>query len=247
MSHIFLLFGASRGIGAATAQSLARRGAQVCVTARDEARVKDVCARAGGNVWGTGCDISDDASVAAAVQTTLDKFGRIDTVINFAAFTGPLDGASWQLKQQDWDRAVAINMTGPANIIRHCTPVMQKQGNGALLFASSPFGDATTPGMGAYGASRAGSHALVRQLAAELQGTALGAALIYPGMTETDGLSDFRKSRGGAMQNAQVASAETMANLFVWAAMQSPWDINGATLAWSDQTIRTEAMALGQA
>lgn len=247
MSHVFLLFGASRGIGAATAQALARRGAQVCVTARDEARIQDLCSRTGGDVWGTTCDVADDASVAAAVEATLDKFGRIDTVINFAAFTGPLNGPSWDIQENDLSRAIAINLAGPANIIRHCAPVMQKQGNGALLFASSPFGDATTAGMGAYGASRAGCHALVRQLAAELQGTALGAALIYPGMTETDGLSEFRKSRGGTMQNAQVVSAETMANLFVWAAMQSPWDINGAVLAWSDQGIRTQAMALGQA
>ncbi|SMX34744.1 SDR family NAD(P)-dependent oxidoreductase [Actibacterium lipolyticum] len=248
--YVALLIGASRGIGAACAYAFAARGAQVCLTARNAARlnaVKGSVQARGHSVWAQPSDITDADQMQTVVNAAVAEFGRVDTVINFAAATGPLDRPSWEVAQKDWEAAVSTNMTGTYNVIRATLPTLQKQGRGALLFASSPFGDSVQTGMGAYAASRAGAHALVRQTAAELSGTEIGACLVFPGKTETDGLADFRRARGGAGSAAPVASAEVMANLFVWAAMQSPWDINGADLSWSDPQVRNSAMSLGAA
>lgn len=246
--HVALLIGASRGIGAAAAHAFSAQGARVFLSARDDAKLEGVRAAVagrGGTVAAKAADVADADAVQAVADAAMQEYGRIDTVVNFAALTGPLDRASWELEPDDWRKVLAINTTGPFNIMRAVMPVMQRQNSGSLIFASSPFGDTVTPGMGAYAASRAAAHALVRQLAAELETTGVGACLAYPGMTETDGLSEFRRARGGAaMGGAQTVSAPVMANLFVWAAQQAPWQINGAVLAWSDPQVRNAVMAM---
>lgn len=246
-AHVALFFGASRGIGAATAAAFARRGAQVCLVARSEAKlagVRDNLKLRGQDAWVRACDVADAAQVADTVAAVTSEFGRVDTVIDFAALTGPLDHATWEVAPADWKSVMGTNLDGVYNIIRAAIPALQRSGQGQFLLASSPFGDTVTPGMGAYAASRAGSHALMRQLAAELQGTPVGAAIVHPGMTDTEGLADFRSARGGNTMNMRPVPAETMANLFVWAALQAPQDINGALLSWSDPQIRAEVSAL---
>lgn len=243
MSHVFLLFGASRGIGAAVAQSLAQRGAQVCLAARNADRLNVVQQEAGPGTWTRVTDIAKADQVAETVNAARKDFGRIDTVINFAASIGPMDRPIWQLSDDDAQQVVAANLMGPANIARACVPQMLEQGSGALLFSTSYFGDNMQAGMGAYGASRAGAHMLVHQLAAELAGTQVGAALIYPGLTATDGLADFRRARNDNQTNMQVEAPARMASLFVWAAMQAPWEINGASLSWNNPDHQAAALA----
>lgn len=248
--HVALIFGASRGIGAACAHAFAARGAHVCLTARDETRLGAVAASVtarGGHAWAQTADIADPASVTAAVDGAMQAFGRIDTVVDLAAVTGALDRPTWELPPEDWQAALATNLTGPFNIIRATVPGLVRQNRGSLIFASSPFGDAGQPGMGAYAASRAGANALVRQLAAELADTGVGACLAEPGITETEGLAAFRAARGGASFGTGAAvPAELMANLFVLAALQAPQDINGLTLSWADPEVRGAVMELAE-
>lgn len=245
--HVALLFGASRGIGAAAAEAFARRGAQVCLAARSEAKLSSVQSGLrikGHEAWIKPCDITDAGQVTDCVTAVVQAFGRIDTVIDFAALTGPLDRATWELDTAEWSKVMATNLDGVFHILRASIPALERSGQGRVLLASSPFGDSVTPGLGAYAASRAASHALVRQAAAELQGTGVGAAIVHPGMTETEGLADFRAARGGATFAAQPQPVVLMANLFVWAALQAPQDINGALLSWSDPQVRNAVLAL---
>ncbi|KAJ55412.1 hypothetical protein ACMU_12000 [Actibacterium mucosum KCTC 23349] len=242
MSHVFLLFGASKGIGAACAMALARKGATVCVAARNKEQLETLGTEMGGKADVYDADVADARSVQTAVDAVIEKHKQIDTVINFAAFTGPLDRPVWELPPSVASDVIATNLNGPANIARACLPPMLERNKGALFFATSYFGDNVNAGMGAYGAARAGAHMLVHQLAAELNGSGVGAALVYPGITATDGLEAFRKARGNALQNAQVETPERMASLFVWAAMQSPWDINGASLSWDNPQHREQAL-----
>ena len=244
MGHVTLLFGASRGIGAACSRLLFGYGATVCLAARDPERLEAARRNTGPSATAHVTDITKPDSVQATVDAVLQRHGRIDTVMNFAAETGPLDRASWEVAPQDLADVLRTNVTGTHNIIRSCLPPIQAAGRGALLFASSPYGDAPQPGFGVYGASRAAGNALVRQLAAELQGSWIGAALVYPGPAETEGLARFRSARGGAARAGRVTSAQEMAKLFVWAAMQRPWDINGAVLAWSNPMIRSQVEAM---
>lgn len=243
MSHVFLLFGASRGIGAACARSLFALGGQVCLAARDADQLEIARSETGPSAFARVTDITEADSVQTTVDAVLETYGKIDTVINFAAWAGPLNRPTWGVAPNDWNRLIQTNATGPYNIIRSCLPPMQDAEHGTLLFASSPFGDTPVAGMGGYSPSRAAAHALVHQLAAELQGSQIGAALVYPGLTDTDGLAAFRRAREGNTMGGQVATAAEMAGLFVWAAMQTPWDINGAVLSWSDPAIHNAVRA----
>lgn len=245
MSYVFLLFGASRGIGAACARALFARGATVCLTGRDANRLEVVRQHTGPSAAAYVTDIIDPDSVQATVDEVLDHYGKIDTVINFAAQTGPLNRPTWDVAPTDLEAVLRSNVVGTHNIIRSCVPPIQKAGRGTLFFASSPFGDTPQPGVGVYAASRAAGNSLVHQLAAELDGTDVGAALVYPGMTDTEGLADFRRARGPAAMGAQVSSPAEMAQLFVWAAMQSPRDINGQVLSWANPHVANAVQAMG--
>lgn len=245
--HVALFFGASRGLGAATALAFAQRGAQVCLVARSGARLETVRATLAGEghtAWVRECDVADAASVAATVAAVLETYGRLDTVIDFAAQTGPLNCATWEVSPEDWGSVLATNMTGVYNAIHACLPPMLERGTGQFLLVSSPFGDRVTPGMGAYPASRAGSHALIHQAAAELHGTGVAAAILHPGITETEGLADFRRALDAGDGFGTPLPAIVMANLFVWAAFLPAAQINGQVLEWSDPEVRTGAMML---
>lgn len=245
--HVALFFGASQGIGAAAARAFGQRGAQVCVVARDGARLdglRQKLAAQGQDLWVRAGDVGAADQVAAAVTEVLGRYGRIDTVIDFAAQTGPLDRPIWNLPAEDWRRVMSTNLDGVFHILQAVLPVMTRQGWGTILLASSPFGEMSTPGMGAYATSRAASHALMLQTAAEVQGTNVAAAVVFPGMTETEGLAAFRRARGGSTLPMPPVPVETMANLFVWAALQPPQVINGQLLAWSDTEVRAAVAEL---
>lgn len=245
--HVALFFGASQGLGAAAARAFARRGAQLCIVARDEVRLRQLreAFRAEGlDLWTKSADVGSQSQVNEAVSDVLNQYGRIDTVIDFAALTGPLDKPIWNLKPEDWRRVMSTNLDGVFHILQAVLPIMNRQGWGKILLASSPFGEMTTPGMGAYATSRAASHALMMQTAAELQASQIGAAVIFPGMTDTEGLAAFRRARGGASLAAPAVSVDVMANLFVWAALQAAQVINGQLLAWSDADVRAAVAEL---
>lgn len=245
--HVALFFGASQGIGAATARAFALRGAQVCVVARDGEKLealRTAFAAQGLDLWVKAADVGVADQVAGAVTEALGRYGRIDTVIDFAAQTGPLDRPIWNIPKEDWRRVMSTNLDGVFHILQAVLPTLTRQGWGTLLLASSPFGEMTTPGMGAYATSRAASHALMLQTAAEVQGTRVAVAVVFPGMTDTEGLAAFRRARGGAQIASATVPVETMANLFVWTALQPPQTINGQLLAWSDTDVRASVAEL---
>lgn len=246
-NHVALFFGASQGIGAATARAFALRGAQVCVVARDATRLatlKAAFSAQGVDLWVKAADIGVADEVAAVVSEVLARYGRLDTVIDFAAQTGPLDRPIWNLLQTEWRKVMATNLDGVFHILQAILPTMTRQGWGTVLLASSPFGEMTTPGMGAYATSRAASHALMLQTAAEVQGSNVAVAVVFPGITDTEGLSAFRRARGGAQMPGAPMPVDSMANLFVWAALQPAPTINGQLLAWSDTEVRAAVAEL---
>lgn len=245
--HVALFFGASRGLGAAAALAFAQRGAQVCLVARSGARLHALraeLAEQGVEAWVRECDITDLGSVHSAVAAVQETFGRLDTVIDFAAQTGPLDCATWDVSPADWSAVLSTNLSGVYHVLHSCVPHLLEHGSGRLLVVSSPFGETVTPGMGAYPASRAGSDALIHQAAAELRGTGVAAAILHPGITETEGLAEFRRARGAGAAAGAAMPPVVMAKLFVWAALQPPEQINGEVLAWSDPVVRTGALML---
>ncbi len=245
---VALLVGAGRGIGAASARALAGLGARVHLVARSEKDIAALCeaiTTAGGEAHFSAADIADETAPEACVRACVEGFGRLDVVLNFAAASGPLGRPLWQLSAEDWARTQAVNLAGPFHLARAALPVMIDQGDGRLIFASSPFGDNVTRGIGAYGASRAGLNYLCMQLANELHNSGVASCLVYPGITDTPGLKDFRAAFGQSRQAGALGlgrrpaeSADTMASLFAWLCLQPAESINGYVFAWNDSNVR---------
>lgn len=186
---VAIVTGASSGIGRATAKLFAEEGAAVVVGARRGNLLEELVAEiedAGGRAVARAGDVTDDAFQAELVAAAVGEFGGLDVGFNNAGTLGPSDAAH-ETSIEEWDEAIAINLTANFYAIRHQVPAMQKRGSGSLVFTSSFVGSTVTfPGKAAYGAGKAGLIGLVKTLAVELGPQGIRANALLPGGTLTD-------------------------------------------------------------
>jgi len=186
VSKVALVTGASRGIGADIARRLAADGFAVVVNyAGNAAKAAEMVAdieAAGGTALAVQADIADEAAVDALFQTTLDRFGRLDAVVNNAGIIGYGTLADGDIAA--FDRIVATNLRGAFLVLgraaRHVT-----EGGRIVAFSSSAIAKAL-PRYGAYIAAKAGVEGLVRVLANELRGRNITANAVAPGPVQTE-------------------------------------------------------------
>lgn len=152
---VALITGASSGIGAATAKTLAAHGVKVGLAARRldrlQALVKEIKA-AGGEAIALQMDVTDQVSVAKGVATLHETYGRIDIAFNNAGLMPISDIAS--LKLDEWHRMVDVNVKGLFNTVAAVLPIMQAQKSGHMINTSSIAGRKTFPGLGVYCATK---------------------------------------------------------------------------------------------
>jgi NAD(P)-dependent dehydrogenase (short-subunit alcohol dehydrogenase family) len=166
---VAIVTGAASGIGAATAQTLARHGASVVVAGHriDGAEVVAKQIRAdGGTAVPAGVEITDEQQVAAMVQVAVNEFGGLDALHNNAAGTrleNDLDVVN--VNTDVWDLTMSINLRGPFLGCKYAIPEMLKRGGGSIVNTSSAAGLAAERTRVAYGVSKAGLHALTRHVA----------------------------------------------------------------------------------
>src|SRR5260370_17892920 len=137
-NKVALVTGASQGIGRETALALAEAGAKVGVAARNEeklaALVKDIVS-AGGEAFAVKMDVADAEQVKAGFKQVLDKFGRLDILVNNAAITR--DGLALRMKQDDWEAVIRTNLTAAHLCIQQALPTMLRARSDPILnFAS---------------------------------------------------------------------------------------------------------------
>ncbi len=121
---VALVTGSSQGIGAETARLFAAAGARVAMLARSQKAIANLAGEIGNDATAITCDVSNYAQVQAAVAATVDRFGRLDVVINNAGVIEPIS----HLAESDpnaWGRAIDINLKGAYHVIRAALPVMQ--------------------------------------------------------------------------------------------------------------------------
>lgn len=182
-----IVTGGARGIGQAIAKRLLQSGASVWlwdVDANALSEAKEELATLGP----VGCatvDVTDPASVAAAVTTTLAAFGKIDILVNNAGIAGT-NAKTWETDPADWQRVMAINLNGPFHCCHAVVPHMLKNGYGRIVNIASIAGKEGNPNAAHYSASKAGVVALTKSLGKELATSNIIVNAVTPAVIETD-------------------------------------------------------------
>ena len=185
--RIAVVTGASRGIGAAIAKSLAAQGRHVVLVARDVAKLAAVQSEiesAGGSASTHPCDMADAAAVAAMIEAVVDQHGRLDILVNNAGITR--DGLIMRMSDEQFDEVINVNLRGVFAACRAVAKPMVRGKWGRIINISSVSGLVGNAGQANYAAAKAGIIGLTKSLGKELAGKNITANIVAPGFIETD-------------------------------------------------------------
>lgn len=188
-----IVTGASRGIGEAIAYRLAQMGANIAVIyAGNEEAARRVVSKCSDEyaVQATSykCDVSDFETVKSCVAQIKADFGTVHILVNNAGITR--DGLCAMMKEEDFDRVVAVNLKGAFNMIRHCTPLFLRAREGCIINITSVSGITGNAGQCNYSAAKAGLVGLTKSVAKELAPKGIRCNAIAPGFIATDMTGD---------------------------------------------------------
>lgn len=183
---VALVTGASQGIGRATSLALAEAGAKIAAAARNAEKLASLVAEIesrGGAALAVPTDVADAGQVKAGFQQALEKFGRLDILVNNAAITR--DTLALRMKLEDWDAVLRTNLTGAHLCIQQALGAMLKQRSGRIVNISSVVAETGNPGQANYVASKAGLIGLTRAIAVEVASRNITVNAVAPGFIET--------------------------------------------------------------
>ncbi|HEY9769354.1 MAG TPA: 3-oxoacyl-[acyl-carrier-protein] reductase [Coleofasciculaceae cyanobacterium] len=191
---VAVVTGASRGIGKAAALALANQGAKIVVNyARSsdaaEATVQEI-AQAGGEAIALQADVSKSDEVDNLIKATLDKFGRIDVLVNNAGITK--DTLLLRMKPEQWQAVIDLNLTGVFLCTKAVSKTMLKQRSGRIINIASVAGQMGNPGQANYSAAKAGVIGFTKTVAKELANRGITVNAVAPGFIETDMTNDLK-------------------------------------------------------
>ena len=232
---IALVTGASQGIGRDTALALVEVGAKVAVAARNEeklsALVKDIVA-AGGTALVVKMDVADAEQVKAGFKQVIEKFGRLDILVNNAAITR--DGLAMRMKQDDWDAVIRTNLTGAHLCIQQALHTMIRARAGRIINIASIVARMGNAGQANYVAAKAGLIGLTKAIAIEIASRNVTVNAVAPGFIETpmtDVLADkVKEELKTRIPLGRMGSARDVAAAIVFLASDEAGYITGHVL-----------------
>jgi len=223
---VVVITGAGSGIGAATAQLLASRGAAVVLGARREEQLMQVgqaIIEAGGRAAWQATDVRRRDDVAALVELAVQRFGRLDVIVNNAGI-GPISRFD-ALRVEDWDAMIDVNVKGVLHGIAAALPVFRRQGSGHVVNVVSTAGLKIVPTMGVYAATKNAVRTITEALRQE-SGSSLRVTEVSPGMVATDfsaSMTDAEVQAAMRQRMAEVAiPPEAIARGIAFAIEQPP-------------------------
>lgn len=184
-----IVTGAAKGMGAAITNTLAREGADIVLTARDQAALEPVAEEVramGRKAHVVACDVIEEDQVAAMVAAALKAFnGRIDILVNVAGVTGPIETPVQDIKVADFDYVITANERGTFLPIKHVVPTMIAQNGGKIVNISGTSGLRGYPMRTSYSASKWAVRGITRTVALELGQYDINVNAVCPGIVET--------------------------------------------------------------
>lgn len=232
VGRVAIVTGSASGIGLATARRLGGEGGRVVIADLDgdkaEAAAEELRAAGAPDVWPTTCDVSREDQVVATVTGTLERFGRLDVVVNNAGLMifKPLV----EQTEEDWLKVLRVDLLGAFFFTKRAFRTMRA--GGAIVNVSSIHAEATTPLVASYAAAKAALLSLTRS--ASLEGKPLGIRVnaILPGAVDTPMLWNNPNVESGAeeVDRAYVGSAEEVASAIAFLASDEASFIEGVSL-----------------
>jgi 3-oxoacyl-[acyl-carrier protein] reductase len=232
---ISIITGAGRGIGHATALKFAREGAIVIVCDMDRTGIDQTVAAvrdAGGEAHGFVVDVTDRPSIQAMVDAVMQRYGRIDVLVNNAGIVQ--DAQLTKMSEVQFDRVIDVNLKGTWNCTKAVADIMVAQSSGVILNASSIVGLYGNFGQTNYAASKFGVIGMVKTWARELGRKGVRANAVCPGFVETPILSSIPEKVLTALRErvplGRLAKPEEIANTYAFLASDEASYINGAVI-----------------
>ncbi len=189
---VAIVTGAARGLGRAYALRLAKEGAKVVVAdILDGKETTDAIAAQGGEAIYVKTDVTSEESTKEMAAKTIERFGRVDALINNAAlFADLVKKPFWEIPVAEWDKVMAVNLKGPFLCARAVYPQMKKQGKGKIVNVASGTFYKGLPLFLHYVVSKGGNVAITRSMAREVGDAGINVNCIAPGYTETEVLKE---------------------------------------------------------
>ncbi len=212
---VALVTGASRGIGAAAAVELGRRGAHVVLLARTQGGLEetdDAVRAAGGTATLLPLDLQDGPGLDPVGPSIFQRFGRLDILVHGAGALGKLTPVP-HIQPKDWDAVVGVNLAATWRLIRTCAPPLQAAPAGRAVFVTTGIASAPHAYWAGYGATKAGMEHLVLTWAAESVTTNLRVNLFDPGPVATRLRADAMPGENPATLPKPEEVAPALANL----------------------------------
>lgn len=200
-----IISGASRGIGRATALLLAQNGANVVITARNVIELKQVEAEGDGRIVAVPGDVSSEVDMQRVVQTALDRFGRLDIVINNAGY-GVFKNVD-EISVDEWDELMATNVKGTFLLTKAALPTLKAQGSGHVVVVASDVAKRTFAGGSLYTASKYAQEAFTGALRKEVRPFGIKVTGVYSGLVD----SHFHAKGHGHESSKNYLQSEDMA------------------------------------
>jgi meso-butanediol dehydrogenase/(S,S)-butanediol dehydrogenase/diacetyl reductase len=234
-----LLSGGGRGIGEAAARRFAGEGADVLLVARTTAEIDSVAAsiaEGGGKASAYTADVSDAAAVDAAVAAAVERFGRIDVLVNCAGIDH--DRPFLDFPEEEWNRVIGVNLTGAFLMAQRVGRVMAANGGGSIVHISSIDAHGADGNQVAYNASKAGMLGLSRTMAMELARFSIRSNVVSPGYTATpltrqyvgEAMYEYMTKDFDRIPQRRMATPDEIAAAIVFLASEDAAAITGSEL-----------------